>query len=157
MSVPGSTPILLRRRWWWALRTSLWVCSRCGQLDIGQDTALASTVHRMLSKLDRKDAGKSTAELSKGKVGKPFNIIASQKKSVIFWARRPKIDAPTTKKRMWVTVQAASCLCHSLSFGSCLLCISCILCIYSFSGLWHSWRLISLILSLNCFGFEKMF
>ena len=45
----------------------------------GQESALASLANRILSKLDKQDAVKSTAELYKDKKGKSYVIPASQK------------------------------------------------------------------------------
>jgi hypothetical protein len=44
-----------------------------------QENALASAADGTLSKLDKQDAVKSTAELYKGKKGKSYVIPASQK------------------------------------------------------------------------------
>ena len=66
---------------------------------MGPENALTSVADRILSKPDKQGAGKSTAKLCNDKLSKSFIIPASQnkqtnKKSVIYWARRLKMEAP---------------------------------------------------------------
>lgn len=60
------------------------VCFKCGKQATGQETALASAADSMLSKLDQQDAGKSTAELLRDRVGKSFIAPAPQSVCQIF-------------------------------------------------------------------------
>lgn len=85
----------------WALK--IWrygVCIKCGKLTTGQETAFASTVDNMSSKLDKWDR-KSIAKLCTDKVGKSFIIPASRKGLSATPAQKAKDDVPVTQKFQW--------------------------------------------------------
>ena len=69
----------------------------------------------MLSKLNKWDAGKLTAELCQDKLGKSFKISASQESLSDILGQKAEDDAPIIQKS-WMTVQAASFLSHSYRF-----------------------------------------
>ena len=79
------------------------------------ETALASSAHSILSKLDKQHAVKLTAELCQDKLGKSFKISASQESLSDMLGQKAEDDAPIIQKS-WMTVQAASFLSHSYRF-----------------------------------------
>jgi hypothetical protein len=88
------------------------VCYKCGKLATGQETALASTADNMLSKMDKQDTGKLTAELCQDKVGSPSQFLLYIKSLSSILGQKAEDDAPRTEEP-WATAgsqQPLSCL-----------------------------------------------
>lgn len=107
---PGSTEYFYFKENDEHQRISLWCLLHMWQANHWGKTALSSTKDKMLSKLNKWDAGKLTAELCQDKLGKSFKISASQDRQQvcqICWARRLKMMLLSFRNLGWLCRQPA--------------------------------------------------
>ena len=107
---------------------------------------------------DKQNTEEDDCELCQDKSGSP-SIFLLHKDVHHALGQQPEAGRLSTAGESWVTVQAASNLCHFCSFWSCLLCTSRFLREHlSFSGHWRGGRLdsYSLTVTVSCLRFQKM-